>query len=200
MDVEQPSTGGLKSRITSVTALLAVIVLLLVLVVLVLLFRGGSSSESGSGSSGSIGETVSVTEGGFTYLAPKELVTVKWGQSATLPDGLVVKAWGWEELPNEPSTTGTSFRYQVEYMNESDKPLSTKSATYAVKVGTDSVQPCSRVTGPPNMIPPRGIIQPGQKLTGWVGAGCPAGTTMDTPASLEIGQNSELAAAVIFVP
>lgn len=203
MDQESPSTETSTRRtlLTPVNVLLAAIAVLLVVVIGLLVRGGGSSSSSeNSGNSSSSSRTAWVEEGGFRYTQPSTLVTAKWGEAANLPDGLTVRASNWEPLRQAAGSTDVAFRYQVEYTNASDKALSTEHARYRALVNDGTIRPCSQVTGPPDKIPPSGTVQPGETISGWVGAGCPAGTKADAAASLEIRQHSELSTAVVFVP
>ncbi len=198
---ESDSTGGIQKRqiLTPVNGLLVVIAILL-LAVVGLLLRGAGEQQATDSKDSKSRTTVSVEEGGYTYSAPTEMTTVKWGEEAEFPDGMAVRATDLQ--PSEGSGSGgeSQFKYRVEFTNRSDEVLSTLSATYRLFVNEGSKRPCSVIKGPPDMLPPSGTVRQGQTISGWVGAGCPAGTASDAPFSLEIGQHSEIPSAVEFVP
>jgi len=134
---------------------------------------------------------------------PKQRSTAVAGFSfaATLPDGVVVSASDLQPVVNHSNDGGVNFRYQVQYTNNSDQPVNVSPAVYAMHVEIDGVsQPCSKITGPPDMMPLSGVVRPGQKASGWVGTGCPSGASTGSSFVLDIAQHEELSPAVEFGP
>lgn len=200
-DTTEPSAGPEKPKRNPVVVLLAAVVVLLVIivVVLVVVVLRGSGNKASDTSAGTTKRTTSIESGGFTYLEPESMQTVKWGQTATLPDGMTVRASN-PHLGKQTSPQDKLFVYDIEYTNPTDKVLSTREASYHALVAGAALVNCSQVTGPPDMLPPEGTLQPGQSVSGSVGAGCPTGTPDDARLVVQVAQHSMLAPAVEFVP
>lgn len=188
--------------ITPVNGLLLIIAALLAVIVGLLLQDSKGSPDTAAlpsggatagGSTQTAQATESITEGGFTYRTPVQAVTVRWGKRAAFPDGLTVRA-SRIQVADGSSDGEKTFRYRVKFSNRGSETLNTAAATYRMfAVQPDGGRmPCSKVTGPPDMMPPEAVLSPGQSITGWIGAGCPGSTKANSKFVLEMAEHPDL--------